>query len=459
MLETIIKEFQKKLGEQKVFYDRDLLDSYAQDETSDLKGKPDLLVRATTTKDVQKTLKICDKYNLSVTPRGGGSGVTGGAVPVQGGVVLSLGKMNKIIEIDTANMIAVVEPGVILADLQKRVEEDGLMYPPDPASFEICSVGGNVAENAGGAKAVKYGVTKDYVLGLEFVLPSGEIMKTGGKVLKDVTGYNLLGILLGSEGTLAVITKIFLRLIPQPKYFKTLLIPFNSLEQAINLVNIILNGKLSPSTLEFMEEGAINLVADYLGDKVPFPQAKAYLLLEFDGLEEDYLWHQIEILSKIINMDLKKIIVAESKKQREGLWEIRRSIREGIKKQSSIFFAEDCVVPRAKIPEFILKIKNYLDLQGLRSVFFGHAGDGNIHINILKDQVPGDKWIKMVPEIKRNIYQQVVSMGGVLTGEHGIGFLRKNYLPLALSQAEIQLLKRIKAAFDPKNLLNPDKIF
>jgi glycolate oxidase len=452
-------ELLKKLDSRKVIFEKDVLAGYAQDETSDLSFKPDILVRAENASDVQEILILCSKYKIPLTPRGGGTGVTGGAVPVKGGLVLSLEKMNKIIEIDKANMVAVVEPGVILADLQEKLAESGLMYPPDPASFESCSIGGNVAENAGGAKAVKYGVTKDYILGLEFVLPNGEVIQTGGKFIKNATGYNLTGLLLGSEGTLAIITKIFLKLIPLTRFFKDFLIPFISLQEAIESVNIILASQIQPTVIEFMEEGVIKLVAEYGGVKVPFSEGAAYLLIQFDGNNEDYIWEEVKRLVTVLKIDQNQIIVAETKKQRENLWKIRRSIRESIKKKSPIFFAEDSVLPRSEIPKFVEWIEPTLAEKGVESLVFGHAGDGNLHINILKNDLDYQKWLKLVPEIKKIIYKKVVALGGTISGEHGIGFLRKDYLSLALSKEEIELSKKIKGVFDPDLILNPNKIF
>ncbi len=451
--------FIQALGARKVKTDRDILDKYSRDETSDLAGFPDILVRAESVKDVSETLKICNKHNVPVTPRGSGTGVTGGAVPVNGGVVLSLELLDRIIEIDKKNMVAVVEPGVITSDIQNRALSEGLMYPPDPASLDSCSIGGNVAENAGGPKAVKYGITMDYVTGLEFVLPDGEVIKSGGKILKNSTGYNLIGIILGSEGTLAVITKIYLKLVPAPKVTKDILIPFDSLEEAIDTVCLILNKKIVPAAIEFMEEDAIKLVAKHINSKVQYPGAGAHLLIQIDGMSENSVFDDLEMISEVIKADNEKIIIAESASHRKRLWETRKSIRESICAESPVFLAEDTVVPISEIPEFLIGLKNYLKLKKLRSVMFGHAGDGNVHIDILKDDMNYDEWKKMLPEIKREIYKRAILLGGTITGEHGIGCLRKDYLNMAISMDGIELSKRIKAAFDPKMILNPGKIF
>lgn len=455
----IAEDLSRILDAGKPVIDREILEAYSRDETSDLAAMPELLVRAESTRDVSAVLKYCYAHGIPLVPRGAGTGVTGGAVPVCGGIVLSLEKMNRIIEIDKENMVAVVEPGVITRSIQDAALAEGLMYPPDPASLDSCSIGGNVAENAGGPHAVKYGVTKDYVLGLEFVLPDGSIITTGGKLVKNATGYNLAGILLGSEGTLAIITKIFLRLIPAPLHIIDALIPFPSIKEATDAVYAILINRIVPCTIEFMERDAINLVARFLNKDVPFPDAGAHLLVQIDGASHDDVYTAIEKISSLVSVDSETIIVAESPVQRERLWKARRSIREAIHASSPVFLAEDCVVPRSKIPEFLTELKNYLTSQGLYSVMFGHAGDGNVHIDILKGDIDYDVWKTMVPELKREIYKRAIELGGTITGEHGIGFIRKDYLHLALSHEEIELLKRIKKAFDPKGILNPDKIF
>jgi len=458
IINIITEELKQKLPPSRVITDTDLMEKYSVDETTDLSAFPDLVVRAYTTEDVSNTLKICNEYSIPVTARGAGTGVTGGAVPIKGGVVLSLEKMNRILEIDTENMVALVEPGAITADIQKAVLEHGLMYPPDPASIETCSIGGNVAENSGGPRAVKYGVTKDYILGLEIVLPDGSIIKTGGKIVKNVTGFNLTGIILGSEGTLAVITKIYLKLIPAPLITKDLLIPFDSLEEAIDAVHTILSNRVIPCTIEFMEKDALKIVSEYLSSDIPFPDAGAHLLIQIDGNSEEAVFRDMEKIAEVINVMPDKILAAESSMQREKLWKARRSMRDAIKSISPDSTGEDCVVPRSKIPVFLKDAKEYLNSIGVRSIFFGHAGDGNVHLNVLREKMEYENWKKILPEIKKELYTRAINYGGTITGEHGIGCLKKKFLPLALSEAEIELLKRIKKAFDPKGILNPGKI-
>lgn len=455
----IFDELVKELGSEKVIRDKDILEKYSSDETSNLKFSPDMLVRAITVSDVSTTMRICNNHLFPIIPRGAGTGVTGGALPVNGGVVLSLEKMNRILEIDTENMVAVVEPGVITGDLQKAVIKQGLMYPPDPASLETCSIGGNVAEGAGGPKAVKYGTTKDYVLGLEYVLTDGSVITTGGKYVKNSTGYNLTGTLIGSEGTLAIITKIYLKLIPAPDRIVDLLIPFESVNHAIDTVITIIKNRVIPSTIEFMEENAITIVSRYLGEEMLFPEASAHLLIQIDGYSDTEVKTVLEKLIEVIDIPRKRIIIAEDHNQRERIWKARRSIRDAIQDLNPVFLAEDTVVPRSEISSFLVELKEKLSALNLTPLMFGHAGDGNVHINILKGTMDTEKWNRLVPRIKETVYQTAISHNGTITGEHGIGYIRRSYLSMALSPEEIELLKRIKNAFDPNGILNPNKVF
>ncbi len=454
-----VEKLSRLLGPGRVVTDPEILTSYGRDETSDLSAMPDALIRAESTADVSIVLRFCQENRIPVVPRGAGTGVTGGAVPVKGGVVLSLEKMNRILEIDRENMIAVVEPGAITRDIQEAARAAGLMYPPDPASLDICSIGGNVAENAGGPRAVKYGTTKDYILGLEFVLPGGSVIVTGGKIVKNATGYNLAGIVTGSEGTLAVITKITLRLIPAPRHSTDILIPFPSIRDAADTVYAMLLERIVPATIEFMERDAIAIVSAFLGGAIPYPEAGAHLLVQVDGSSEESVHLDLERIASLPGVDRESIIAAETPLQRERLWKTRRSIREAIHAESPVFLAEDCVVPRSKIPEFLTELKDLFKSRGLRSVMFGHAGDGNVHVDVLRGPMDDATWRAMLPDLKGDIYRRAITLGGTITGEHGIGFTRKDYLYLALSNDEIALLGRIKKAFDPEGILNPGKIF
>lgn len=447
------------IGEANVIEDEEILDRYARDETSDLAHAPDIVVRVSSAAEVGRVLAICNGLGVPVTPRGAGTGVTGGAVPVTGGVVLSLERMNRILEIDERNMTALVEPGVITGELQRVVRERGLMYPPDPASLDSCSIGGNVAEGAGGPRAVKYGTTKDYILGLEFALPDGSIITTGGKFVKNATGFNLCGLLTGSEGTLAVITKILVRLVPAAPCTMDILLPYDTLGAAVDDVYAIISRKVVPAALEFMEEDAIRLTARHLGEDMPFPGARAHLLVQLDGASEEAVRDQMTTIADCVSVPGERIIAAESRAQSDRIWKARRAIREAITAESPVFLAEDTVVPRSEIPGFLKKVKEFLNGRGLRSVMFGHAGDGNVHIDVLMGGMPRTEWDALVPELKKNIYTIALAHGGTITGEHGIGYTRREYLGLALGDDEIALLKRIKTAFDPRGILNPRKIF
>jgi glycolate oxidase len=458
-MDAFIRELVAEVGAAAVITDPELIAPYASDETAGLSARPAAVVRAATTDDVSRTLALCYRHRMAVTPRGAGTGVTGGAVAVQGGIILSLEKMNRIIEIDRHNMTALVEPGVITGDLQRAVRDVGLMYPPDPASLDSCSIGGNVAENAGGPGAVKYGTTSAYVLGLQCVLPDGAVIFTGGKTVKNVTGLNLTGIIVGSEGTLAVATQILLRLIPLPPCSRDLLIPFPSIREAAEGVTAIIGSGITPAAIEFMEANTLTIVRQYLGGAMPFPDAGAHLLIRLDGTSDESVISDMERLAAALSVDPETILVAENDTQRERLWKARRSIRDAIRAASAVFFAEDCVVPRAAIPDFLDALTALLAPRGVPFVMFGHAGDGNIHLNILKGEMEIDQWNLMVPELKREIYLRALALGGAITGEHGIGFTRRSYLPLALSPDEIALSRRIKNAFDPRGILNPGKIF
>ncbi len=457
--EGFLKELYERLPSSAIISDSDILAPYQKDHTSGIEGSALLVIRATSTEEVSAVLSLCHSYRVPVTPRGAGTGVTGGAVPLSGGIVLSLEKMNRIIEIDRENSVAIVEPGVITAMLQNAAMEEGLLYPPDPASLDSCSMGGNVAENAGGPHAVKYGTTGDYLLGLECVLPDGSIIETGGKYVKNATGYNLTGILLGSEGTLAVITRIIVRLIPNPTETMDLLIPFLDLKSAMNAVQEILSARIVPAVLEFMERDAISLVAKHRGGNIPFPDAEAHLLLRLDGFSGAEIDRQLDALHTLSGINPDRVVAAPSGPQREALWKARRSIREAIEAESPVFFAEDSVVPRSRIAAFITGLKKELDLMDVRSVMFGHAGDGNVHVDILRDNRSEANWQKLIPRVKELIYRTALSEGGTLSGEHGIGAIRREYLHLALSEAEIDLHRRLKKAFDPLGILNPGKIY
>lgn len=371
---------------------------------------------------------------------------------------MSFERMNRILEIDLDNLMAVVEPGVITQTFQEEVEKVGLFYPPDPASKGTCTLGGNVAECAGGPRALKYGTTKDYVYGLEAVLADGSVIRPGGKLLKNVSGYSLTQLLVGSEGTLAVITKIILKLIPLPSFRRTLVTPFNSLEEACQSLTAIFKARIVPCAAEFMERAAIKAAEDKLERKFPYGKYEALLLIEVDGNDEGVLDREIE---KVGDVCLKggavDVFVADSRTRQEEMWEMRRSIGEAVK-GISIYKEEDTVVPRAQLPALMREVKAISQKHGITTICYGHAGDGNIHVNILKAGMPDEKWEQSLPLAISEIFQEVVRLGGTISGEHGIGWTQKSYLPLACSRVELGMMRKIKQAMDPKGIMNPGKL-
>lgn len=454
-----IKKIKKIVGVENVFTEEETRNIYGSDETEDFKFPPEIVVRPTDTQKVSKILKLANENNIPVTPRGGGTGLSGGALPVYGGICLSMEKFNKIIEIDEKNFQAVVEPGVITQTFQEELENRGLFYPPDPASRGSCMLGGNLAENSGGPRAVKYGVTKDYVLSIEAVLPTGEIISTGSRTLKNVSGYNLTQLIIGSEGTLAVITKIIVRLIPYPKLRKVMLVAFNSIEDSVSAVASIFQKGITPAAIEFMEKSAIKAAEKKNAKKFPNSNAEAHLLIEVDGNYEEMLNKEIETIAGVVEQhNALDILLAEERQKVNDVWDLRRSIGEAVKSISA-YKEEDTVVPRAHLPQLVKGVKAICNRYGITSICYGHAGDGNVHVNILKDKLDNKSWDENIDNAIQEIFQLTVSLGGTISGEHGIGYSQKSYLPIALSEIEIQLMRKIKQLFDPNNILNPGKIF
>jgi glycolate oxidase len=461
--EELIRELRGVLGAENFLIMKDASEEhrekYGSDETEDLYFPPDLVCLPTTTLQVSQVMALSSKYRIPVTPRGAGTGLSGGALAVHGGIVLSLEKMNRILEIDQDNLAAVVQPGVITEAFQNQVESVGLFYPPDPASRGSCMLGGNLAECAGGPRAVKYGVTKDYILGVEAVLPSGEIIRHGGKLLKNVTGYNLTQLLVGSEGTLAVVTEITIRLLPLPRYRQTLLVPFNTLEGAATTVSAIFKAGLIPSACEFMERDAIRASEKQLGIKLPYGDLEALLLLEVDGGREDVLEEQRDRICEVaMEHGAVDVILADTAEKQKEIWRIRRATGEAVKKLS-IYKEEDTVVPRFQLPALVKGVKEIAAKYDLVTICYGHAGDGNLHVNILKMSKSDDEWENVLPTAIEEIFRLTVKLGGTLSGEHGIGYSQKRYMPIAFQPHELSLMKRLKTAFDPQGLLNPGKVF
>jgi glycolate oxidase len=456
----ITKELGKIVGDQNVYSDEETLINYSQDETEDLSFLPEVVVKPRTPEEISKILIFCNKEKIPVTPRGAGTGLSGGALPVKKGILLSMERFNQILEIDEKNFQATVESGVITQVFQEAVIAKGLFYPPDPSSRGSCFIGGNLAESSGGPRAVKYGVTKDYVLNLEVVLSTGEIIWTGANVLKNATGYNLTQLMIGSEGTLGIITKIVFRLIPFPSRDIVMLVPFRSLKQACEAVNTILLSGVRPSALEFMERDAILWSADYLGLNINVSEEiKAHLLIELDGNDSELLIKEAEKIYEILHQyDIDEPLLGESQQQKDDLWRIRRNVGHAVK-ANSVYKEEDTVVPRAVLPELIGIVKEIGNKYGFKSVCYGHAGDGNLHINILKGDLSDKDWNEKVPEGIKELFRFVVKSGGTISGEHGIGYVQRPYIGIALGEKQIELMKGIKKLFDPNNILNPEKIF
>jgi glycolate oxidase len=424
------------------------------------RGAPaDLVVFPGTTAEVAEIVRVCAERRIPMVPRGGGTGYTGGSVPTHGGVVVSLERMNRIVEIDEANLIAVVEPNVITADLQDAVEKIGLFYPPDPASLRQSVIGGNVAECAGGPRAFKYGTTKRYVLGLEAVLPTGEVIETGGKVVKNVVGYDLTQLLVGSEGTLAIITKIILRLVPKPPLQRTLRATFPTVEAAAAAVTNIIRARVVPAALELIDGDSLEAVARNLQVRSLAPEGTAaLLLLEVDGIAEAVEEEAVRVEQACRAAGATEILRARDEQERQELWRVRRELSLSLKMIASLKFNHDVVVPKGRIPELFALVRDIRDRFDLPIPCFGHAGDGNIHVNIMVDKDDAAA-IARAHEAEQMLFAGVVALEGSISGEHGIGFAKARFLPLELSEDEIALMKRVKKAFDPHNILNPGKIF
>ena len=455
-----ISFFKYFLEERYVMADEENLDRCASDQTEDLRYLPEIVLQPGTTDEVSRIMKYCNEKRIPVTARGAGTGLSGGALPVFGGVALDMKRFNKILDVDKRNFQVTTEPGVITQELQEHLKAQGLFYPPDPASKGSCFIGGNVSENSGGPRAVKYGVVKDYVLNLEIVLANGDVIWTGANVLKNATGYNLTQLVVGSEGTLGIITKIVLRLIPAVKHDLILLVPFRSAVEACAAVNAIFLAGYTPSALEFMERDALEWSMRYVqstGVNLPDDIA-AHLLIEVDGNHMEELYRDAEAISQIVQQyDIDEILFADTHEQKQMLWTLRRKVGEAVK-SNSIYKEEDTVVPRAELPELLKIIKELGTEFGFKSVCYGHAGDGNLHVNIVKGDMSDADWKTKLPVGIRRLFKEVVRMGGTISGEHGVGLVQKEYMDIAFNTVQMDLMRQIKRVFDPNGILNPGKI-
>ena len=454
-------ELENIVGKDSISSEAEQLEKYGQDETEDLIYYAEVVIKPQTVEQIADVVKICNTNKIPITTRGAGTGLSGGALPIKGGVLLSMEKFNKILEIDERNLQAIVEPGVINYVFQEEVKKVGLFYPPDPASWGSCSLGGNIAHSSGGPKAVKYGTTRDYVLNLEIVLPNGEIIWTGANTLKYSTGYNLTHLIIGSEGTLGIVTKIVFKLIPFPKNDLLMLIPFTSAEDACKAVGEVFKEGIIPSAMEFMERDAIDWSIKNSGE-VNFeikPQWQALLLVEVDGNNLDVLMNDCEVINEVMQKNnCDEILFADSAEQKKSLWKIRRKVGEAVK-SNSIYKEEDTVVPRAELPRLLKGVKEIGKKYGFQSVCYGHAGDGNLHVNIIKGDLSDEVWEHDLPNGITEIFELCKALGGTISGEHGIGLVQKKYLPIVFSPFHLELMKNIKKVFDPNYILNPGKIF
>ena len=457
----IIEALIKVLGKEYVHTDDEFLNTYGRDETENLLYKPAVVVRPRTAQEISAIIKIANIENIPVTPRGAGTGLSGGALAIFGGICLSMERFNKILEIDERNLQATVEPGVINEEFQNAVKEMGLFYPPDPASKGSCFLGGNLAHSSGGPKAVKYGTTRDYVLNMQIVLPTGEITWTGANVLKYSTGYNLTHLMIGSEGTLGVITKIVFKLIPYPQHNIVLLVPFNSAEKACEAVSAVFRAGITPSGMEFMERDAIDWVRKFEADIniEILNEVQAHLLIEVDGNDIDLLYKDAEKITEVMmQFECGEILLADSAAQKDMLWKMRRKVGEAVK-SNSVYKEEDTVVPRAALPKLLKGVKEIGKKYGFKSVCYGHAGDGNLHVNIIKGDTSEEIWNNDLPKGISEIFQLCVELGGTISGEHGIGLVQQPYMHIAIDEKRLELMRGIKKLFDPNLILNPGKIF
>ncbi|MBL8966222.1 MAG: FAD-binding oxidoreductase [Spirochaetaceae bacterium] len=447
-----------------IFRDAERLEPYSHDETAEREyaAMPEAVVKPGSTAEVSRIMALASRERIPVTPRGAGSGLSGGCVPQFGGVVLSLERMNRILELDLDNLVVVAQPGVVTNTINEALKKDGLMFAGYPMSLETCFLGGNVAENAGGGKAVKYGVTSRYVVGLEVVLPSGEVLRLGGKLRKDVTGYDLVRLLVGSEGTLAVVTEVTLTLLPVPKRRAVLLASFPDVPSAIGAVpRIVREARVVPTSVEYMDRASVLASCAYLNERIPYERAGAMLLIEVDGESEEEVFRAYARIGEICEArGADPVYVADNRTTMERIWNVRRNIAEAFKVRSPRQSLEDVVVPIAAIPAFMEGLAAIQAEYGAEIPCYGHAGDGNLHATVVKPAAWGEEeWHGKLAELLGKLYRLTHELGGRISGEHGIGNKRKRYIGIDLDPATLALMRRVKAAFDPAGILNPGKIF
>ncbi|WP_426667180.1 FAD-binding oxidoreductase [Mucilaginibacter sp. McL0603] len=456
----ILSAIKAIVGEDAVITQHEGLERYSHDETEDLSYYPDIVVKPKSVQEVSALMKLCNKHLIPVTPRGAGTGLSGGALPVKGGVLLAMERFNQVLNIDEENLQATVEPGVITEVFMDMVATKNLLYPVDPASKGSCFIGGNVSHGSGGPRVVKYGTIREYILNLEVVLPNGEIIWTGANTLKYASGYNLTQLMIGSEGTLGIITKIVVKLIPRPTQDALMMASFSTNESACAAVSAIFRAGIVPSALEFMERKGVEWVIKY--DDINFDLKdgiEAFLLIEVDGTDQEVIFSDCEKINNVLEQfDCKEVLFADSSAQKEELWRLRRTMAVSVK-SNSIYKEEDTVVPRAQLPQLIKGIKEIGGRYGFESVCYGHAGDGNLHVNIIKGNMSDEDWHNKLKNGIREIFELTVSLGGTLSGEHGIGLVQREFMSIKYSNVHFELWRGIKNVFDKKGILNPGKIF
>ena len=442
----------------RLLYGVDLPEDYSHDELGGVASYPDIVVRVKTAQEVSRVMKYAWDNNIPVTPRGAGTGLVGSSVAMEHGIMLDTTLMDSILELDEENLTLTVEPGVLLMDLAAFVEDHGFFYPPDPGE-KSATIGGNISTNAGGMRAVKYGVTRDFVRGLEVVLPDGRIVEFGGKVVKNSSGYDLKDLMIGSEGTLGVITKAILKLLPKPEKTLSLLVPFGTLQQAIDTVPVIVKSRHIPTAIEFMERQVIVDAEEYLGKPFPDKSADAYLLLKFDGSSQEEVDAAYEAVADLcLEQGALDVLISDTEEREESIWKARGAFLEAIKGSTTLMDEVDMVVPRNCVNDMVAYFDEVQAAAGLRIKSFGHAGDGNLHAYLLKDALSDEEWKRRLDVAMELVYKKARELHGQVSGEHGIGFAKKPYLKEALPEADLELMNGIKAVFDPKNLLNPHKI-
>jgi glycolate oxidase len=436
-----------------------IVEEYAKDELGTVKNFPELVIKALSAAEISKIMRYCNENKIPVTVRGSGTGLVGGCVPLEGGIVLETTLMDQILELDEENLVLTVEPGVLLMDIASYIEPKGYFYAPDPGE-KSATIGGNIATNAGGMRAVKYGVTRDWVLALEVVLPNGEITQFGRKVVKDTTGFSLKNLIIGSEGTLAIVTKAYLKLIPRPAHAISLLVPFKTLEDGIDSVPALLQSDTGPTAIEFFGRATVEFAETFLGKKFPDADYQAYILLTFDGIDEEDVKRKYQRAAELCldKLGAEDVLIVDTDERKSDVWDARGAFLEAIKASTTAMDECDVVVPRAKVNDFIRFTYELAKKYDIRIPSFGHAGDGNLHIYICKDDLSDEDFARKLDAVFAELYAKAKECGGLVSGEHGIGYAKKEYMRELLGETQVNLMRGIKKVFDPNNILNPGKI-